>query len=102
MIAVILTLALMLILLSIIGLDITKKLDLLHKGFMYIYFVFAPNIVLLGYLFSERTKFGQDNPICKWIILMEMIIFTFYILIKVNISPHTKKQREKCTKQWNN
>lgn len=92
MIAYIITFALIIIVISIIGLDITKKLNLIHKGFMYIYFIFAPHIVLLGYIFGERTKFIQDNSICKWIILTGMIIFTFYIGIKVNIAPHTKKQ----------
>lgn len=92
MIAAIITFVLMLIVISIIGLDVAKKLNLLHKGFMYFYFVFAPHIVLIGYFLCERTKFGQDNSICKWIILMEMIIFTIYLFIKVNIAPHTKKQ----------
>ena len=92
MIAAIITFALTLIVISTIWLDIAKKLNLLNKGFMYIFFVFTPHIVLLGYFFSERTKFGQDNFIYKWIILMEMIVFTFYLLIKVNIAPHTKKQ----------
>ncbi|MDF2884837.1 MAG: fold5, partial [Clostridiaceae bacterium] len=92
MVAVIITFALMLIVISVIGLDITKKLNLLHKGFMYLYFIFSPHIVLLGYLFSERTQFGQDNYICKWIILTEMIIFILYLWMKVNIAPHTKKQ----------
>lgn len=87
MIAAIMTFVLMLIVISIIGLDITKKLNLLHKGFMYIFFIFAPHIVLIGYFLCERTKFGQDNSICKWIILTEMILFTFYLFIKVNISP---------------
>ncbi|WP_238916776.1 triacylglycerol lipase [Clostridium sp. YIM B02555] len=92
MVAVIITFALMLIVISVIGLDITKKLNLLHKGFMCLYFIFAPHIVLLGYFFSERTQFGQDNSICKWIILTEMIIFILYLWMKVNVAPHTKKQ----------
>jgi len=91
MTAAIITFLFTLILISIICLDITKKLNLLHKRFMSIYFVFASHIVLLGYIFSQRTKFGQDNVICKWIILTEMIIFIFYLWMKVNIIPHSKK-----------
>lgn len=92
MIAAIITFALTLIIISIICLDINKKINLLHKSFMHMYFVFAPHIFLLGYFFSECTKFGQDKVICKWIILAEVILFTFYIWIKVNIVPHAKNQ----------
>ena len=92
MIASIITFALVILIISILCLDISKKISLLHKSFMSIYFIFAPHIVLLGYFFSERTKFGQDKVICKWIILVEIILFTFYIWIKVNIVPYTKKQ----------
>ncbi|NYC52902.1 cation transport ATPase [Clostridium beijerinckii] len=84
--------ALTLITLSIIFLDITKRLNLLHKILMYIYFIFAPHIVALGYFLIQHTKFGQDNDICKWIILTEIIIFILYIFIKVNIIPNNKKQ----------
>lgn len=92
MITSIITFVLTLIVICIIGLDITKKLNVLHKSFMYIFFIFAPHIVLLGHFFSERTKFGQDNFICKWIILTVMIIFSIYLWMKVNIAPNTKKQ----------
>lgn len=84
--------ALTLIMLSTIFLDITKRLNLLHKILMYIYFIFAPHIVVLGYFLIQHTKFGQDNDICKWIILTEIIIFILYIFIKVNIIPNNKKQ----------
>ena len=92
MIAVIITFVLTLILISIIFLHINKKVTLLHKSFMLMYFIFAPHIVLLGYFFSEGTKFGQDKIICKWIVLIEIILLTFYVFIKVNIVPNTKKQ----------
>lgn len=92
MTAAIITIALTIIVITIICLDLIKKLPLLHKNFMYVYFIFAPHIVLLGYFFSECTKFGQDNIMSKWIILMEIIVFTFYLWLKVNITPHTKKQ----------
>lgn len=92
MIAAIITFSLTLIVIGIICLDINKKVNLLHKSFMHMYFIFAPHIVLLGYLFSERTKFGQDKVLCKWIVLADMIVFFFYLWMKVNIVPHTKKQ----------
>lgn len=92
MTAVIITIALTIIVITIICLDLIKKLPLLHKNFMYVYFIFAPHIVLFGYFFSEFTKFGQDNVICKWIILMEIVVFTFYLWLKVNVIPHSKKQ----------
>jgi triacylglycerol lipase len=59
---------------------------------MSLYFVFLPHIVLLGYFFSERTKFGQDKVIVKWIILIEIILFNFYIFIKINVAPNMKIQ----------
>jgi len=92
MIAFVITFVLLIIVISSICLDITRKISLLHKSFMSIYFIFAPHIVLLGYFFSERTKFGQDKVICKWIILIEIILLASYIWIKVNIVPHSKKQ----------
>jgi triacylglycerol lipase len=92
MIAGIISFVLTLIVFSIICLDINKKIQLLHKNFMYVYFIFAPHIVLLGYFFSERTKFGQDKVICKWIILADIIIFAIYLLIKVNLVSYTKNQ----------
>lgn len=45
------TFALTLIVISVIGLDISKKLNLLHKGFMFLYFIFAPHIVLFRVFF---------------------------------------------------
>lgn len=92
MITSIITFALTIIVISIICFDISKKIFLLHKSFMSIYLIFAPHIVLLGYFFSEYAKLGQDKVISKWIILIEVILFTFYIWIKVNIVPHIKKQ----------
>jgi len=59
---------------------------------MSIYFIFAPHFVLLWYFFNKRTKLGQDEVICKWIILVEIIFFVLYIWIKVNIVPHIRKQ----------
>ncbi|SFD24011.1 lipase family alpha/beta hydrolase [Clostridium uliginosum] len=91
MIGFIITFVLTIIVLSIICLDISKKVSLLHKSFMNIYFIFAPHIVLLGYFFSEHTKFGQDKVICKWIILTEIILLIFYIWMKVNIVANTQK-----------
>jgi triacylglycerol lipase len=88
----VITFVLAILIICIICLGLSKKENLLHKGFMSLYFVFAPHIVLLGYFFSERTNFGQDQVICKWIILIEVILFTFYIWIKVNVAPNKKKQ----------
>lgn len=92
MVAFIITFLLAILLLTITYLDIINKVHLLHKNFMSVYFVFVPHIVLLGYLFSEYTKFGQDTAILKWIILLQLILFVFYIWLKVNIAPNDKKQ----------
>ncbi|MGV8981602.1 esterase/lipase family protein [Clostridium sp.] len=92
MIAVIITFTLAILLIIITYLDIIKKIHLLHRNFMSIYFIFAPHIVLLGYLFSEHTKFGQASIILKWIILLQLILFAFYIWLKINIAPNDKKQ----------
>ena len=92
MIAFIITFTLATLISIIIYLDMSKKIHLLHKSFMSIYFIFAPHFVLLGYFFSEQTKFGQDKVIYKWIILLEIILFIFYIWLKLNIVPNAKKQ----------
>lgn len=92
MIAFIITFILTLTVISIIGLDICKKICLLNKGVMNIYFIFAPHIVLLGYIFNQRTVLGQYKSIYKWIILAVMIVFTYYIWIKVNVAPYINKQ----------
>ncbi|HEY5560299.1 MAG TPA: triacylglycerol lipase [Clostridiaceae bacterium] len=92
MIALILTLALGAIIIITICLDISKKITLLNKRFIGIYFIFAPHIVLLVYIFSQGIKFQGDSPIFKQIILLQMILFTFYIWVKVNIVPVTSKQ----------
>ncbi|MBZ9617644.1 hypothetical protein [Clostridium estertheticum] len=80
------------LIISIICLDISNKVHILNKKFMSIYLIFAPHVFLLGYFFIEHTKFGQDQVICKWIILIQIILFVFYIWLKVNIAPNTKKQ----------
>ena len=92
MIAYIITFVISILIISFILLDISNKVHLQNKSFMSIYFIFAPHIALLGYFFSERTKFGQDKVNCKWLILIQIILFTFYVLLKVNIAPYTKKQ----------
>jgi len=92
MMAFIITFTLAILVISIIYLDFSKKIHLLHKSFMSLYFIFIPHIVLLGYLFSERNKFVQDKVSCKWIILLEVIILSFYIWLKINIFPVDKKQ----------
>lgn len=92
MISFIITFALAILIISIICVDLSKKVLLLNKKFTSIYFIFAPHIVLLGWLFSEHTKFGQDKVICKWIILIQIIIFSFYIWLKINIAPNPFKQ----------
>lgn len=61
---------------------------------MWIFFAFAPHIVLCCYFFSKRTKFGQTNVIAKWFILAEIIIFTVYMWIKTNIRPDNKNKIE--------
>ncbi|MBW6409562.1 lipase family alpha/beta hydrolase [Clostridium weizhouense] len=88
----IITLIITTIILSIIFLDLIKKIYLLHKYLIIIYLIFAPHIVFLGYIFSERTKFGQDKFICKWIILIEIIFFIFYIWLKLNIITNYKRK----------
>ena len=90
--AFIIMVALAILIISSICLDFSKKVSLINKKFISMYFIFAPHILLLGWLFSEYTKFGQDNPICKWIILIEIILFTFYIWLKININPNAKKE----------
>jgi triacylglycerol lipase len=92
MIAFIITFILPILIISMLCLDISKKIHLLHKSFMNIYFILAPHIVLLGYLFSKHTKFGLNNPILKWIIIMEIVFFLLYIWLKINLVPNTKKQ----------
>ncbi|MBX4261895.1 triacylglycerol lipase [Clostridium estertheticum] len=92
MVSFIQTFVLAILIISIIGLDISKKLHILNKKFMSIYLIFAPHIFLLVYFFSEHTKFGQDQVICKWIILIQIILFVFYIWLKLNIVTNTKKQ----------
>jgi len=92
MIAYIITFALTIILIGIICLDITKKIALQNKAFISAYLIFAPHIVLIWYLFSKYTKFAEHNPVCKWILITELVLITLYILIKVNIVPYTKKQ----------
>ncbi len=92
MTAFIITFALAILLVSMVSLDISKKIHLLHKSFMNIYFIFAPHIVLLGYLFSKHTKFGQNNLIFKWVIITLITLFFLYIWFKINIVPNTKKQ----------
>ncbi|GAA0076441.1 triacylglycerol lipase [Clostridium sp. CTA-5] len=88
----IITLIVTIIILSIVFLDLIKKICLLHKALITIYLIFAPHIVFLGYLFSEHTKFGQDKFICKWIILIEIIFFIFYIWLKLNIITNDKRK----------
>lgn len=92
MIAFLIAFALLILIISMVCLDISKKIHLLHKNFMNIYFIFAPHIVLLGYLFSTHTKFGLSNPIFKWIIMTLIVLFSLYIWFKINIVPNTKKQ----------
>jgi len=80
------------LIISIICLDISNKVHILNKKIMCIYLTFAPHIFLLGYFFSEYTKVGQEQVIGKWIILVEIIFFIFYVWLKINIVPNTKKQ----------
>lgn len=92
MIASLITFILTIVVISIISLDICKKISLLHKGVMSIYFIFAPHIVLLGYIFNESTALGLYKSIYKWIILAVTIILTYYIWIKVNVLAHINKK----------
>lgn len=92
MIAFIITFVASILIICMVCLDIIKKIHLLHKNFMNIYFIFAPHIVLLGYVFSTHTKFQLYSPIFKWIIMTLIVLFTLYIWLKINIVPNTKKQ----------
>ena len=92
MIALIITFVLAILIISIVCLDVSKNIHLLHRRFMNIYFIFFPHIVLLGYLFNHHTKFGRDNVILRWVIITEIVLFALYVLLKINIAPNTKKQ----------
>ncbi|AAK79004.1 MULTISPECIES: lipase family alpha/beta hydrolase [Clostridium] len=80
------------LLISVILLDIGKKLPLLNKAFMSIYLIFAPHIVLIYYLINHHTNIGQTNIVCKWIISIEIFFFIFYVWLKANLFPSIKKQ----------
>ncbi|MCR3760119.1 triacylglycerol lipase [Clostridium felsineum] len=73
-------------------LDLTKKIPLLHKSIMSVYFIFAPHFVMLYYLFINRSHIGKNNAVCKWIILIELSIFLFYTWTKINLFPNIKRE----------
>ncbi|SHK53611.1 triacylglycerol lipase [Clostridium cavendishii DSM 21758] len=88
----IMTSLLVILIISITFLDAIKRINLLNKVFMSIYFIFAPHVILGYYFLSKYTKFGQNEVSFRYIIFVTIIFFILYILLKVNIIPYTKKQ----------
>ncbi|MBZ9691549.1 triacylglycerol lipase [Clostridium botulinum] len=80
------------ILISIMYIDINKKMFLLSRNFIAIYLIFAPHIVLMWYFFCTQTKVGQIDGIYKWLVLIEALIIIFYIWMKLNIVVNIKKK----------
>lgn len=92
MMVFVVTMFLTILIISSIVLDLSNKVHLLHKSFMSIYFIYAPHILMLAYLFTQYCENSKVHIVDKWFILIQIFLFTFYIWIKANIFPNIKKQ----------
>ncbi len=70
-----------------IFLDIMRKINLTSKLFMSLLLIISPHIVLVVDFISN----AQSRISTKYLTFM-CILFVIYIWIKVNVSPHPKKQ----------
>lgn len=77
---------------GLICLDGIKRISLLNKNFLIFYLIFAPHIVLLGYLFAMHPQIQNKLIISRWVILAELTISIVYVWIKLNIIPYRKRQ----------
>ena len=80
------------IVLGCIYLDVSKKIDLIHKGIMSLFLIVVPHISLLIYIFIQYAIEKNISKIWQGVIIFECIIFITYMWAKVNLLPHSKKQ----------
>lgn len=92
MLSFIITVIFTMLIFGVVCLDTIKKISVLNKNNLIFYLIFAPHIVLLGYLFIMNPQIQSKLIISKWIILTELVLFVLYIWVKLNIIPYRKKQ----------
>jgi len=81
-----------LIVLGCIYLDVSRKIDLIHKSIMSLFLIIAPHIFMLIYIFNQYASNKNISKTWQGIIIFECIIFITYMWGKVNLFPHSKKQ----------
>ena len=78
--------------LGCIYLDVSKKIDLLHKSIMSLFLIVVPHIYLIIYFFIQYATQKEISKVWQGVIIFEAIIFIAYLWGKVNFLPHSKKQ----------
>lgn len=74
------------ILIGIVIYDISKKSILRMNGFIGVYLIVVPHVVILTFIFNKI-----NGNIEKFTFLFEFILFFIYVWIKLNINPNYKK-----------
>lgn len=81
------SLFLVILLVSLLLLDILRKVTLLNKAFLCVYFVFAPHLVVLVHLWNRQVIPG-GSIFFKWFLMIFAILFITYVWLKFNIAPN--------------
>jgi len=75
-----------------VSLDVIKKIDLTSKAVMCIYLVLAPHSVMLTSHLIQNAGKTRGSGLSYGLVIFAWLLFCLYILIKINIFPHSKTQ----------
>lgn len=79
----------------IIGLDMLKKINLIHKSFLSLFLILIPHIILIIYYFFNYKGSNTFLISSKYAVIFSISLLFFYIWIKINLFSNIKEDINK-------